>query len=564
MGKTLRRVSRYTEILGVLVRYGFYDLVRSVDTRRLRRLRGESRASRRARRAWSRAEGMRLALEELGPTFVKIGQLLSHRPDMLPPEWIREFEKLRANVAPVDFDDVRALIGEELGAPPEELFAEFEQSPIASASIAQVHRARLGARAPDGSSSSTLHDVEVAVKVQRPGIRRIIEADLAILHDVARTIERRVPSLAVFRPVDAVAELERALQSELDFRNEADNMETFRNNFAKDPTVTAPRPFRNYSSRRILTMTFLKGVPVGNVEALESIGADRVLLARRGARSVLRQIFEHRFFHSDPHGNNIIILPENVIAFLDFGQVGTVLPSQRRFLADLLTALIRFDAPRAVRAIMTWSGYRDPDIARSLLTDVEGIIERYLSRPFGRIDVGQMIGTLIGVIRRYEITIPSNFQLLAKAMTTIEDIASGLDPEFDFIRASRPFARHMIWEELSPRHVSQHVANAAEDAMQLLRDLPGESRDLVSLLKAGKLRIEFGLKDAKVLDSTISRTVTRLSAAVLLASMIMGSSILVQSLIPPLVFGIPVIGVAGFLASGAVAVVLLFDLLRHR
>jgi ubiquinone biosynthesis protein len=551
-GKAMKRVTRYTEVMGVLLRYGYSDVVRGVDLDVYRRLRGGGRHSRKAKRTWSRAERMRRALEELGPTFVKIGQLMSHRPDLLPADWIAEFEKLRSRVPPADIDDIRKVIREDLGGNPEEIFSRFDEVPIASASIAQVHRAAL----PDGT--------EVAVKVQRPGIRRVIESDLAILRDLARIAERRISALAVFHPVDAVRELERALVSELDFRNEADNLDTFRRNFASDPAVCAPEPFRQYSTRRILTMTFVDGIPVGDSEALDARGADRRLIARRGAEAVLKQIFEHRFFHSDPHGDNILIMPDGGIAFLDFGQAGSILPSQRRFLADLLSALIRADAVRAVRAILGWSGYRDPDIVRKLTLDMEHIIERFLSRPFGRIDIGEMVSSLVGMIRRYGIEIPPNFYLLAKAMSTIEDIASSLDPDFDFIRASRPFAGRMIRREMSPERIGKQLSGTSTDILRLLRDLPGEAGDLMSLLKAGRLRMEFELKDLAMVNETIKRVVTRLSAAILLAAMIMGSSILVQSRIPPLFYGIPAIGILGFMISGFIGIYLLFDLWRHR
>ncbi len=502
MGRALSRVNRYSEILGVLIRFGFADMVRKVDIDVYRRLRGGIRYSRKAKRVWSRPERMRRAFEELGPAFVKIGQLLSHRPDILPPDWIREFEKLRSMVPPVDEGEISLVVEDELGRPPGEIFTSFDPIPIASASIAQVHRAFLptDGNAPEGAAA-----VEVAVKIQRPGIRRVIETDLAILRDLSRIAEWRIPALASFRPVDAVRELDRALRSELDFRNEAESLKIFRRNFSDDPTVTAPKPFPEFSGSRVLTMSFIDGIHVGDSDALKERGTDFTLVARRGAESVLRQIFEFRFFHSDPHGDNILILPDDRIAFLDFGQVGSILPSQRVFLADLLSALIRSDAVRAVRAVLGWSGYRDPDIARRLTMDMELIIERYLSRPFGKLNTGEMVSAMVTMIRRYEIEIPSNFYLLAKAMSTIEDIAGSLDPDFDFIRASRPFAKRMIRKELNPDRIADQIAGAAGDTLRFVRDFPGDARDLLSLLKAGKLRMEFELKDMETLNTTLKK-----------------------------------------------------------
>jgi ubiquinone biosynthesis protein len=217
-----------------------------------------------------------------------------------------------------------------------------------------------------------------------------------------------------------------------------------------------------------------------------------------------------------------------------------------------------------VRAILGWSGYRDPDSIRKLTSDMEQLIERFLSRPFGRLDLGEMISSIFGLVRRYSIEIPSNFYLLAKSLATIEDIASTLDPDFDFIRASQPFAKRMVRKELSPGRIAEQMAGASGDAVRFLRDFPGETRDLMRLLKDGKFRLEFELKDMEKLDTTLKRVVTRLSAAVLLAAMIMGSSLLVLSGIPPLIYRVPVIGVLGFLFSGVVGVMLLFDLWHHR
>lgn len=552
LGRALNRVSRYSEILGILLRFGYSDLVRRVDIDVYRRLRGRNRRTRRVRRSWSRPVRMRHTLEELGPTFVKIGQIMSHRPDLLPPDWIREFEKLRSQIPPADFGEIQQVIEEELGGTIETMFQSFDSYPMASASMGQVHRAVL------------LDGTEVAVKVQRPGIRRIVETDLAIVRDIIRLVQHYLLSLAPFNLIDAVRELERAFLQELDFRNEMNNLNRFRRNFTDDAMVDAPRPFRQYSSRRVLTMGRVEGIAVGRPDLLEEGGINLAEIAQRGADAVLKQIFEHGFFHSDPHGDNILITPNGGIVFLDFGQMGRVLPSQRRFLASLLSALIRYDAVRAARAILSWSGYRDPDVFRKLMVDIELIIERYLTRSLGLINIGEMVTAMVDMVRRYEIEIPSNFYLIAKAMATIEDIAGALNPEFDFILASRPFVRRMIRREFQPGRLAEQLSGVSEDAIHLLRDLPGEVRDIMSLLKAGRMRMGIELKDTVAVNETIKKMLTRLSAAILLSAMIMGASLLVHSHIPPLFLGIPVIGILGFIFAGLIGIVFLVDLWRHR
>ena len=556
VGRTLRRMNRYSEILGVLARYGFSDMVRKFDgSFRLR-----SKNLQRQKRDWTSPERMRRALEELGPTFVKIGQLLSHRPDILPPDWIAEFEKLRGRVPPVDSEKIAKVVEQELGALPKTIFKDFSSSPIASASIAQVHRAQLTLKAP----ATAPRTIDVAVKIQRPGIRRTIEVDLSIIRDMARIFERTNSSIAQFKPVEAIRELEYALLQELDFRNEADNLRCFRSNFEDNPLVSAPEPIPHYSSRRVLTMSFIDGIPVGDCLELGSKGVVRSEIARLGAEAVLRQILEHRFFHSDPHGGNIFIVSGNKIAFLDFGQVGTILPSQRIFLADLLAAITHFDASRAVRAVFRWSGYREPELIRRFTIDMEQLIQRYITRPLGRIEISEVVSAMVSLIKHYEIEIPSNFYLLAKSLLTIENIASALEPSFDFKQVSAPFVRKMIAKELSSTRIAERIARTGSDALRLIQDFPAEAHDILTLIKEGRIRAEIEVRNTKVLITTLRKVITRLSAAVLLAAMIMGSSILVQSLIPPLVFGIPVIGILGFTVSGLVGILFLVDLWRGR
>lgn len=554
--RALRRMNRYREILGVLVRYGFYDVARKFDVKVGLR----SKRFQRQKRTWTKPERMRRALEELGPTFVKIGQLLSHRPDILPSDWIAEFEKLRGRVPPVNSEGIAEVVEQELGAPPKAVFQNFSSSPIASASIAQVHRAQLKLKLPTG----TARTVDVAVKIQRPGIRRTIEIDLSIIRDMARISERTNASIAQFKPVEAIRELEYALLQELDFRNEADNLRCFRRNFEDNPLISVPEPLPHYSSRRVLTMNFIDGIPVGDCLEIDSESIHKPSIARLVAETVLRQIFEHGFFHSDPHGGNILIIPGNKIAFLDFGQVGTILPSQRIFLADLLAAIINSDASRAVRAVSRWSGYREPEIIRRFTIDMELLIQRYITRPFGRIEISEMVSAIISLIKHYEIKIPSNFYLLAKALLTIENIASSLEPSFNFKQVSTPFVRKMIAKELSPKRIAEKMVQTSNDTLRLIQNLPAEAHDILSLIKEGKIRTEIEIKDTRILITTLRKVATRLSASVLLAAMIMGSSILVQSLIPPLIFGIPAIGIIGFIFSGLIGILFLVDLWRNR
>ena len=549
--RTLRRMSRYREILSALLHHGFGDVVRAIDSVSYRRMLGSLVPPQHRE---PRPERLRALLEELGPTFVKIGQLLSHRSDLIPASWLVELEKLRGAVPPASTQAIRQVIEQDLGQPLAQIFAQFDEVPMASASVAQVHRAcLLGKNGEPG-------DV-VAVKVQRPGIRPVMESDLAILMSLARIAVRRIPSLAPFRPVEAVKELERAVLTELDFQNEAGNMVLFRKNFSGNQNVTAPRPYLELCQNRVLVMEYWEGVPVGQ---WTGDAPQASLLARQGAEAVLKQVFEDRFFHADPHGGNILVTPEGLLVFLDFGQTGTLLPGQGRFLAGILTDLLRRDSKRAVRAIVNWSGYPSPETERLMLDDMERLIALAVPSSSGVVDVGEMVGGMFSMIRRYGISVPSNFYLLAKCLATIEDIALHLDSRFDFVNSSRPFVTNLLRREFQDGAWASEAAGMGEDAYFLLRDVPGDLRDILGRLRDGRLRMELGHTGLEGLRQSLSRASVRISAAVLLASMIMGSSLLVHSLIPPLVFGVPVIGVLGFVVSGIMGTVFLVDLWRHR
>ncbi len=553
LGRQYRHVSRYRQIASVLLKHGFGDLMGTLGLHRRLRLgkrqaAGEQMPGAQALTRWQR---IRMAMEELGPSFVKLGQILATRPDMVPQELCDELAKLHDTVPPFGFDQAKQIIEAELDSPLKTLFREFDKKPVASASIAQVHRAVL----PDGEI--------VAIKVQRPGIRQTIEVDLEIMLDLARLMERYIHGLDAVNPVGIVQEFARTIRKELDFTIEADHIERFARNFESNDNVHVPRVFRRRSTGTVLTMEFVDGVKVSDLAALREGGFDLELIASRGADLILEQIFLHGFFHADPHPGNILILPDNVICFLDYGMMGTVKPRNRQSLADLIVGIVRRDEKQITKAVLGLSENDDPDAAERLEADVADFIEQHFYRPLKDIQMGNLIAQLVQILVRHRLRIVPDFYLLTKALATAEGNGRKLWPDFDMIKNTEPFARKIMAERLSPRTLAKDLYRSGIDMGNLLRDLPGDLKEILAQIKRGRIRVEFEHKGLGPMLKTHDQISNRIVFAIVLASLVIGSSVIVLSGIPPKWYGIPVFGIVGYLAAGAMGFWLLISILRH-
>ena len=568
ISRTYRHINRYREIIAILAKYGFGEILAKLELPKYlnfgkgkskRFILGKTAAEIATASRWAR---VRMALEELGPTFVKFGQIMSTRPDMVPRELIAELEKLQDKVPPFPTEDARRIIEEELGSSISSLFSDFSDSPIASASIAQVHKA-------------VLHDgKEVAIKVQRPGIDRIIETDLEIMLHLATLIENHFEKeLGIWDPVSIVNEFARVIRKELDFRIEAAHIERFATNFQTDTIIHVPHVYREYSSDRVLTMEFIGGLKVseitkavsGEEAKVRNYGIDPKVVAARGADLVLKQIFEHGFFHADPHPGNIKVLRDNIICFLDYGMMGSLSARHREALADILIAIIEKDATKITRTILKISGYRYMQIGDSekLESDIAELIELYAYRPLKEIEIGNLLHLIASVVAEYRLKVPPDFYLLAKALVTIEGVGKELDPEFNAMEHAEPFAKKLIWARMSPRRLIKDLYLSALEARLLLRDLPTEARDILARIQQGEIKIKFEHEGLNPMLETIDRASNRTVFAIVLASLVIGSSLIVLSGVPPKWHEIPIIGIVGFLAAGIIAFGLLFSILRH-
>ena len=553
IGRTYRHIQRYRQILTVLIKYGFGDLVNILKIEHYLEI-GFQVVSRKRREKMdklSRAERVRMALEELGPTFIKMGQILSTRPDLLPVEFIRELPKLQDNVPPFLFTDVKKIIEKELKKPIEEIFSHFDEHPLAAASIGQVHHAR------------TLDGEDVAVKVQRPNIYKTIEVDLEIMLHLATLMERHLEGWEVHRPTKIVEEFARTLEKELDYSLEASYMERFAMQFVSEQTVYVPKVYRESSTSKVLTMEYIGGVKGSDIKLLEKDGLDRREIARRGFDLIMKQIVVHGFFHADPHPGNIFILPGNVICYLDFGMMGRIERQSREDFANLVMGIVRRDEAKTMDALLRLTVFDEQPDRRLLGRDVAEFIDQHFYRSLKELELGKLLNQLLEMVARHRLRVPPDLFLMIKALSTVEGLGSILDPDFDAIKQAAPFVRRVQMNRLNPRRIAGDIMDSGAEVIHLLKEVPGELREILSQAKQGKVKIEFEHRGLEPMLSTHDRISNRLAFAVVLASLIIGSSLIVLSGIPPKWYGIPLIGLAGYLIAGVMGLWLLITILRR-
>lgn len=552
LGRTYRHLNRYRQILTVFFRYGFGDLVDllKIDQYFEIGLQMISRKRRERLERLTRAERIRLALEELGPTYIKLGQVLSTRADLIPPDLLQELSKLQDEVPPFGFDEVRRIVTRELGAPPDEAFAAFDAEPLASASIGQVHRARL----PEGD--------EVAVKIRRPGIHGIIEIDLEIMLHLATLMERHIEELAFHRPVKIVEEFARTLEREIDFTIEAGNMERLALLTLEDPTVYIPKVYRTHTTGRILTTEYIEGVKISDLEALEAHGFQRPEIVRRGAALLFRQIFEFGFFHGDPHPGNIFVLPGHVIGLVDFGIVGLVDRQTREDFVDLVDAVVHRREGRTAQVLLKLTIWDDKPDMRQFEKDVADFMSRHLYRPLKDIHMGRLLTHLLELAHRSRLRIPPDIFLMMKTLTAVEGVALMVDPAFDIFAAAVPFVQRVKLERFHPRRLTENAYRLGSDIMSFAQQFPMELLEITRQVRQQKFFLPVELKSLDNMLETHDQISNRVSFAIIIAGLIIGSSIIVISGIPPLFFGISLIGIIVFVTAAVMGLWLLVAILK--
>jgi len=552
VGRAYRHLNRYRHILAVLFKYGFGDLVDILKIEQYLEI-GLQMISRKRREQvekLSRAERVRMVMEELGPTFVKLGQILSTRPDLISVEFIQELSKLQDHVPPFPYSEARQIIESELGRPLEDIFQHFEDTPLAAASIGQVHKAQLK------------DSEEVVVKVQRPGIRKIIEVDLEIMLHLASLMERHLEELQVHRPVRIVQEFARTLGKEIDYTLEALHIERFARQFMDDPTVYVPKVFRDTTTERVLTMEYIDGIKASEIDRIEREGLDRKIITARGADLILRQIFDYGFFHADPHPGNIFVLPDNVICYIDFGMMGSIDRQTREDFADLIYSMVHHDESRATQILLKLTEYdKKPDV-RVLERDLTEFIGQHLYVPLKDLQMDKLLQQILKMISRHRLQIPQNLFLMMKALATVEGVGLLLDPDFEMIKQTIPFIRRVKMARYQPKRMADDIVRFGVEFVQLMQEIPGETREILGQMKQGKIKMEFEHRGLEPMLSTHDQISNRIAFAIVIAALIIGSALIVLSKTPPFLFGISLIGIIGFLAAALMGLWLLIAILK--
>jgi ubiquinone biosynthesis protein len=551
INRNIRSIRRYLNIVRVLSTYGFDQVLEMlgladmvVRSRKLFR-RTQPDITR-----LTAAERMRLALEELGPTFVKLGQILSTRPDAIPHAFVREFEKLQDNVPSFSFDEVLAQITGELGGPVEQFFAEIDPVPLAAASIAQVHRARLNT------------GEDVVIKIRRPGIVEVVESDISALVALASLAERHVSGSEIYDPVGIVREFARTIRREMDFTREGHTIEKFRDNFATTPWMYFPRVYWEQSSRGILAMEYVAGVKVSDRDTLADQGLDCKLIARRGADSFLEMVLKHGFFHGDIHPGNLLILPNNVICLLDYGIVGRLDEGLKTFMTDILSAIVKRDMDEVVSLLLFAGDISDSLDIRALKRDLFNFIDGYYEIPLKDIEVGRMLMEFIEIITLYTIRIPSELMLLAKSLVLIEGMGRSLDPAFDMADHLRPFIAKALRQKLSPLRITRDVNQILFSYLNLARNIPRDLKEIINRINRNKFKIDLEHRGLDKFTAEFDRSINRLSTSMILAAIIIGSSIIMQTDKGPKFMGFPVLAFMGYTVAGLVGLWLVYAIIR--
>ena len=551
---TRTHLNRYRQIAEVLLHHGLGYLVSTFGLERFVPFRREISRYTRPGRHYTRPERVRLAFEELGPTFIKLGQILSTRADILPPEYITELAKLQDQAPPVDGAVIEEIIVQELGCPIKEVFATFDPVPIAAASIGQAHTATL----PNGE--------EVIVKVRRPGVVEQVEEDLEIMHHLATTASRRWEFADHYDLPGLVQEFAQTLRAELDYIREGRNAERFAVNCADDPfSIHIPCIYWESTTDRVLTLERIRGIKINDLAVLDAAGIDRPALAERAARIILKMILEDGFYHADPHPGNFFIEPDGRIGLIDYGMVGIVDARTQEQLVDIFLAITSQDAERLVDT-MLMLGFSSQRVDRTQLKrDLEHLLSQYYGKSFGEIDIGPVLTEALTIVQRHHLQLPSNLALLLKTLLMDEALGTMLDPEFNMTAMLAPYSKQLVQRQYSFDYWWRNLSRAGVDAARLGLEFPQQIRRLMSDLERGNIEVGVKADSLKPIINDVKQMVNRVVLGIIAAAFIIGVAILL--VVYHTVIGLCWVGalfIIGFVLSFVLGIYLAFTIITSR
>lgn len=546
-----RHLRRLQTIIQVLIGHGFGELVEQLGLARYLEI--PRRVFRREppseMMALTTPQRLRLAVQELGPTFIKLAQVLSIRPDIVPPPYLKELAKLQDKVQPSPWPGILERIEKELGASLNDVFTEFEQEPLAVASLAQVHKAKL----PGGD--------KVVVKVQKPGIENVIETDLEILFDLAKFVQAHTHLGKIYDLSGIAEEFAYTLRAEMDYRQEGRNADQFRSNFAQDTNLKIPKVYWEYTTQRVIVFERLAGIKIDDIDAIKAANLDPHQVALIAARMLVKEVLEDGMFHADPHPGNFFIMKnsegEAVIGAMDFGMVGYVTPTLKQDLVSLFIVAAQLDSENIVEQLIRMSAAQRQVDQTGLQRDLERLLRRYYGRPLKEIHARELVEEIMPIAFRYQIQLPSDLWLLGKTLAMMEGVGLKLDPDFDIFAVAKPFTQRMIRQRIDPRLWGRKMLKGAEDWSDLMLNLPIKLTNLMDLVKEGELNLGFRILDRDPILNRLDRLGNRLAISILVASLIVGMALLVINQ-----EGNSWLAVTGFMIATLLGIYLLISILR--
>ncbi len=548
------RIRRYNQIIGVLLKYGFEDLVSYMEENKrfkfLKKLIPKSTLDHAIH--LSKWEKMRMVCEELGPTFVKFGQILSNRPDLMPAGLIKELEKLQDSVPPIPGNLAKQVVETELKNTTDNLFASFESEAFASASMAQVHKAVLKT------------GEKVVLKIQRPGIKEVIESDVKVMLYMAELFSKRIPSLRSFDPIGLVRNFEDSIVKELDFIHESINVQRFHNNFREDEKdegwIHSPLVYRELTTSKVLTLEFIDGIKITDVAKLQQNGLDNVIIARRLALSYFKQIFNYGFFHADPHPGNLLILPNNVVCYLDYGMMGSILKKDIEQLGYLFIAVNKKDVRKIIRSLQMLGDNPMIRNFRELESDLNEFVQNHAVTSIHANEMSTVLLQLKDIIVKHGLKVPTHFFLLARSMVTIEGVIRNLDPSLDLSKMIRPYLIKTIARHYNPIEFTKRVLNSMYEMGMYMEEFPRDLKNAIRRINAGEMKVDLRHKGIDPLVHTINRVTRQIVSAVILSGLIIGSSLMLINKTRPLWGETSAFGVIGLITGAIILIGMLRDL----
>ncbi|MBL4608238.1 MAG: ubiquinone biosynthesis protein UbiB [Pseudomonadales bacterium] len=545
--KATRDIKRANDIASIMIKYGYADFTQRLGIGPTSLLPFPKPQIDENLSAPDRAIA---ALQEMGPTFVKLGQLLSTRVDLFSKEWIEAFEKLQTNVSPLPFSAIEPILKQSLPAPILEIFDSIETSPLAAGSIAQVHRA-------------VYQGKDVVLKVQRPNIRQSIESDLRIMLFLAEAAESGIPSLQRFTPKQVVRRFATSMRRELDFTREARASDRIRGNFHNTDYVVIPEIYWDYTSPLVSVQEYIKGIPANDLKGIDAAGLDRKILAVRGVDAFLKMALEDGFFHADPHPGNFFYLADNKLALIDFGLVGSLSDQRRKELSKLLQGAVSMNSRPIVDVLIEWAGDADIDM-EGLTSDIDALLEEYDGVNLAQIEIGIVLHQLTTLARNHALTMPPDLTLLIKSVMILEGLGKNLNPDFDLIKEAEPFIRRAVLHRYSPESVFRKSLGSLTELGGLIGDLPRDLRRMLILMRRGYIPININVDQLEEFSHRVESTANRVVIGLIVAALIVGSSIVMTVDAGPMLFGLPFFGMMGFITANLGSAWLLLSMWHNR